>query len=104
MDACLTHSDSPFILDISITKVILIRAMKTAISIPDPLFQAAEVFAKRLKKSRSELYAEAVSEYINTHRNQDVTKILNEVYAHEPSTIDKELYRMQSRSVIKEEW
>jgi len=88
----------------SITKVILTRTMKTAISIPDPLFQAAEIFAKRLKKSRSELYAEAVSEYITTHRNQDVTKILNEIYAHEPSTIDKELYRMQSRSVIKEEW
>ena len=104
MDACLTHSDSPFIIDISITRVILARAMKTAISIPDPLFQAAEVFAKRLKKSRSELYAEAVSEYINTHRNQDVTKILNEIYAHEPSTVDRELYRMQSRSVTEEDW
>jgi len=104
MDACLTHSDSPFIIDIGITRVILARAMKTAISIPDPLFQAAEVFAKRLKKSRSELYAEAVSEYINTHRNQDVTKILNEIYTHEPSTVDRELYRMQSRSVTEEDW
>jgi len=78
--------------------------MKTAISIPDPLFQAAEIFAKRLKKSRSELYAEAVSEYINTHKNQDVTKTLNEIYAHEPSTVDQELYRMQVRSIVKEEW
>jgi len=78
--------------------------MKTAISIPDPLFQAAEIFAKRLKKSRSELYAEAVSEYINTHKNQDVIKTLNEIYAHESSTVDKELYRMQSRSVVKGEW
>jgi len=78
--------------------------MKTAISIPDPLFQAAEVFAKRLKKSRSELYAEAVSEYINTHKSQDVTKTLNEIYAHESSSIDKELYHMQSRTVTKEDW
>jgi len=78
--------------------------MKTAISIPDPLFQAAENFAKRLKKSRSQLYAEAVSEYINTHKNQDVTKTLNEIYADEPSAVDQELYRMQVRSVGKEEW
>ncbi|MEM6753148.1 MAG: ChpI protein, partial [Cyanobacteria bacterium P01_C01_bin.38] len=33
--------------------------MKTAISIPDPLFEAAEQFAKRLGLSRSELYAMA---------------------------------------------
>lgn len=39
-----------------ITNVIL-RAMKTAISIPDPIFEAAEGFARRLGMSRSELYA-----------------------------------------------
>jgi len=96
--------DRPAYIDGGITKVILSCIMKTAISIPDPLFQAAEIFAKRLKKSRSELYAEAVSEYINTHKNQDVTKTLNEIYAHESSNIDQELYRMQSQTVTKDEW
>jgi len=38
--------------------------MKIAISIPDPIFQAAEGLAHRLGISRSELYAEALAEYM----------------------------------------
>jgi len=78
--------------------------MKTAISIPDPLFQAAEVLAHRLKKSRSELYAEAVKEYMTSHKNEDVTKSLNEIYAHESSHVDADLKRMQSRTVAGDQW
>lgn len=78
--------------------------MKTAISIPDSIFQAAEGLAHRLKKSRSELYAEAVAEYMKVHKNQDVTSILNEIYANESSGLDEELYAMQSRSIAKEQW
>ncbi|EIJ36932.1 hypothetical protein Thini_4454 [Thiothrix nivea DSM 5205] len=37
--------------------------MKTAISIPDPVFQAAELFARHFGISRSELYTKAVEEY-----------------------------------------
>ncbi|MDX8405827.1 MAG: hypothetical protein R8K50_06715 [Mariprofundus sp.] len=78
--------------------------MKTAISIPDPLFQAAEGLAQRLKKSRSELYAEAVAEYIKSHKNQDVTKLLDEIYASGSSKLDEALYSMQSQSIPGEEW
>jgi metal-responsive CopG/Arc/MetJ family transcriptional regulator len=38
--------------------------MKTAISLPDDLFRAAERHARRAGKSRSELYAQALSEYL----------------------------------------
>jgi len=78
--------------------------MKTAISIPDQIFQAAEGLAHRLGKSRSQLYAEAVSEYMKSHKNHDVTKILNEIYTEESSTLDEELNSMQMQSVSKEEW
>lgn len=78
--------------------------MKTAISIPDPLFQAAEGLAHRLKKSRSELYAEAVAEYMKRHKNKDVTKILNDIYETESSEMDETLSSMQSRSIAKEAW
>jgi len=84
--------------------MIILSVMKTAISIPDPLFQAAELLAHRLKKSRSQLYAEAVAEYMQSHKNKDVTKILNIIYEHEPSAIDNELNMMQVQSVAKEEW
>ena len=33
--------------------------MKTAVSLPDRVYQEAEGYAKRTRKSRSQLYAEA---------------------------------------------
>jgi len=78
--------------------------MKTAISIPDPIFQAAEGLASRLGMSRSQLYANAVAEYMEAHRNQDVTEILNKIYGEEPASIDEQLYSMQSKSISQEKW
>lgn len=78
--------------------------MKTAISIPDPIFQAAEGLAQRLGMSRSQLYATAIAEYIETHKNQKVTEVLNAIYGEECSNLDVEIKTMQSRSIPKEEW
>lgn len=78
--------------------------MKTAISIPDPIFQAAEGLAHRMGMSRSQLYAEAVAEYMESHKNQNVTEILNRVYENESSSLDEELYSLQSQSIPKEDW
>ena len=47
--------------------------MKTAISIPDPIFDEAERFARRANQSRSELYSRAVQEYLNRHVPERVT-------------------------------
>jgi metal-responsive CopG/Arc/MetJ family transcriptional regulator len=47
--------------------------MKTAISIPDPIFQAADSLANRLGVSRSELYAKAIEAFIEQNKNRDVT-------------------------------
>jgi metal-responsive CopG/Arc/MetJ family transcriptional regulator len=78
--------------------------MKTAISIPDSIFQAAEGLAHRLGISRSELYSKAIAEYMNSHKNHNITKILNEIYGEELSSLDEELDTMQMRSISKEEW
>ncbi len=53
--------------------------MKTAISLPDEVFQQAERLAKRLEKSRSELYREAVAEYVARHDPEAITETLNRV-------------------------
>jgi metal-responsive CopG/Arc/MetJ family transcriptional regulator len=53
--------------------------MKTAISIPDDVFAEAERLAHRLNKSRSQLYTEAVREYVARHDPQAVTEALNRV-------------------------
>ena len=53
--------------------------MKTAISIPNSIFEAAERFAQRLGVSRSQLYTTAVSEYLRKNRHEQITEKLNEV-------------------------
>lgn len=53
--------------------------MKTAISLPDDLFHAAERQAKRQRKSRSQLYAEALAEYLTRHAPDEVTEGMNRV-------------------------
>jgi metal-responsive CopG/Arc/MetJ family transcriptional regulator len=53
--------------------------MKTAVSLPDDLFRAAERQAKRFKKSRSQLYAEALAEYLARHAPDEVTEAMNRV-------------------------
>jgi metal-responsive CopG/Arc/MetJ family transcriptional regulator len=62
--------------------------MKTAISIPDPLFEAGEQFAKHMGLSRSELYAVALQEYLQAHRGDRITEKLDAVYADEDSSLD----------------
>lgn len=78
--------------------------MKTAISIPDPIFQAAELFAHHFGISRSELYAKALEEYIASRRFLNVTDALNKIYGEESSGLDDELYSMQIKSIPHEEW
>jgi metal-responsive CopG/Arc/MetJ family transcriptional regulator len=53
--------------------------MKTAISLPDDLFRAAEREASRARKSRSQLYADALAEYLARHAPDEVTEAMNRV-------------------------
>ena len=53
--------------------------MKTAVSLPDRVFREAEGHAKRTRKSRSQLYAEALAEYLARHAPDEVTEAMNVV-------------------------
>ena len=55
------------------------NGMKTAISLPDRLFRAAERHARRAKKSRSQLYADALAEYLDRHAPDEVADAMNRV-------------------------
>jgi metal-responsive CopG/Arc/MetJ family transcriptional regulator len=55
--------------------------MKTAVSIPDDVFQKAERLARRMKKSRSELFSNALTEYVARHAPDHVTEGMNQVCA-----------------------
>jgi metal-responsive CopG/Arc/MetJ family transcriptional regulator len=78
--------------------------MRTAISLPDPLFAAAEELADRLGLTRSQLYVKALSEYVAKHRDDDVTEALNRVYARHSASLDHALAAMQFASLPQEEW
>lgn len=51
--------------------------MKTAISIPDDLFDKAERLAHRSKRSRSRIFSDAVREYLARHSPEEVTEAAN---------------------------
>ena len=48
--------------------------MKTAISLPDPVFEAADNLANKFKISRSELYVMALENFIRENQETDITK------------------------------
>lgn len=78
--------------------------MKTAISMPDAVFEAAEKLAKRLHLSRSELFTRAVSAYVQEGADDDVTARLDEVYARESSALDPVIEQVQFASLPREHW
>jgi predicted transcriptional regulator len=53
--------------------------MKTAVSIPDDLFRRADALASRLGKSRSEVYREALADYVARREPGAVTRALDEL-------------------------
>jgi len=78
--------------------------MKTAISLPDRLFGAADVLARKLGVSRSQLYATAVAEYVAKHQAAKVTERLNAIYSTESGTLPEDLRRAQRRTLERTEW
>jgi hypothetical protein len=73
--------------------------MKTAISIPDEVFTAAERLARRLKKSRSELYSRALREYVARHGPDYLTETLDRIYGESAS--DKDFATAAARRALR---
>ena len=78
--------------------------MKVAVSIPDGLFDSAESLGKRLRVSRSRLYATALAEFLAKHQSRKITERLNSLYEEEESRLEKPLRRLQGRSIGDESW
>ena len=51
--------------------------MKTAISIPDAIFERVERLAKRERKSWSAVYSAALHEYLLRHDPDEITEAMN---------------------------
>lgn len=81
------------------------NGMKTAVSLPDAVFRAADQFAKRAHKSRSQLYADALVEYLARHAPDEVTEAMNAVVERlGPTTPDAFSARAARQVFERTEW
>lgn len=78
--------------------------MKVAISVPDPVFQAAERFAEERGMARSQLFAAALEEYLAQHGPDAITAQLDRVYASQRSDLDEPFIRAQAAVLKDEAW
>lgn len=77
--------------------------MKTAISIPDPIFDAAERISKRLGVSRSRFYTMAIEKVLKCQRSRGVREALDAVYEKQDSRLGRALAAMQRVSLAAED-
>jgi metal-responsive CopG/Arc/MetJ family transcriptional regulator len=78
--------------------------MKTAISIPDQVFEQAERLARRTKRSRSQFFSDAVREYIARHSGDEITDAMNRVVDSVGTDADPFVAAASRRTLEQVEW
>ena len=78
--------------------------MKTAVSIPDDLFEAAQRLAQRTRKSRSRVFSDALKEYVARHAPDDVTEAMDRVCAELGGEEDRFAAAAVRRVLKRSEW
>ena len=78
--------------------------MKTAISLPDGTFRDAERLARRLKKSRSQLYQEAVAEYVARHEPEAITEAIDRLVEDLDTRPDEFMSAVTQGALRRSEW
>jgi metal-responsive CopG/Arc/MetJ family transcriptional regulator len=81
--------------------------VKTAISLEDSLFKQVEALAKKMKVSRSRLFALALEEFLRRHQNQQLLEQLNAAYDDAPDPEEEALLRAARHSyqrLVNDEW
>ena len=86
--------------------MVILGTMKTAISIPDHLFEEADRLAAARGISRSELYAEAVARYVEAQKGLGVRERLDAIYSRDPnmSALEPEVGALQAGSLRGKKW
>jgi metal-responsive CopG/Arc/MetJ family transcriptional regulator len=78
--------------------------MKTAVSVPDDVFERAERMARREGRSRSEVYSAALREYVARHSPDEVAEALNRVVAELGDGPDPFVAAASRRTLQSTEW
>jgi len=78
--------------------------MKTAISLPDAIYRDADRLAKRLRKTRSRIYTEALELYLARHDADGITDALNAVHGERDTELAPDLRKVAARTLHRSEW
>lgn len=78
--------------------------MKTAISIPDDVFKQAERLARQSRKLRSELFSDAMREYVARHAPDHITDAMNRVCSEVGDTKNQFVSTAARRTLQSTEW
>jgi len=78
--------------------------MKTAVSIPDDVFEKAERLARRVRKSRSQVFSAALREYVARHAPDEVTEAMNNVCSKLGEQRDEFVSLASRRALENIEW
>ena len=78
--------------------------MKTAVSIPNDIFEVAERLARRTRKSRSQLFSDALKEYLARHTPDEITEAMNRVCDEVGETKDPFVSHAAHRILRQSEW
>ena len=78
--------------------------MKTAVSIPDEVFDGAERLARRSKRSRSRIFTDALREYLARHSPDEVTEAANRACAEIGDTRDPFVEAAAYQILARSEW
>ncbi|HJS59309.1 MAG TPA: ChpI protein [Vicinamibacteria bacterium] len=78
--------------------------MKVAVSVPDPLYQAADRAAKRLRMPRSQFYSRALEAYLKQQDRPDITERLNAVYGKPGTRPDPAILAHNLEMLRRVEW
>ena len=78
--------------------------MKTAVSLPDDLFDEADRLAKRLGLSRSRLYVRALEELLAKQSSSEVRESYDRVYGEEDPSASRAARAAARASFRRNEW
>ena len=78
--------------------------MKTAVSIPDDIFEGADRLARRTKRSRSRIFSDALKEYLARHSPDKVTDAMNQACAEIGNAHDSFVAAAARRTLERTEW
>ena len=78
--------------------------MKTAVSIPDEVYEGAERLARQTRKSRSRLFSDALTEYLARHAPDEVTEAMDRACIEAGEAQDPFVSAAARRSLERSEW